>query len=277
MNNENLSNSVSTRPYLFIWLNIIAFIAMVGINALANMMPLNGRTTGQVSANYPNLFTPAGFTFSIWGLIYLMMGVFVLYMLIMAGNSESGIRLQDSIGIWFFCSCLLNIAWIFSWHYDQIGLSVIAIAGLLITLIIINMRLSLDESSSFGEHMITYGFQLYLGWITAATIANISVWLVKMNWKGFGLSEFLWMEIILAVGTLLGVAFTLVGHRYFSTIAVVWAYFGILMRHISESGSERSHQTIIVSLIVCMMIMIFTVVLTMIMLNYRKHHVGALA
>lgn len=112
-------------------ISTIAFISMVIVNALANILPINGINTGQVSDSYPNLFAPAGITFSIWGLIYLLLGAFVIYQFFISKK----IKILDEIGIYFIITSIANILWIFSWHYDYIGLSVIFMLIILIFLI----------------------------------------------------------------------------------------------------------------------------------------------
>src|SRR5210317_1251869 len=96
-------NMVSTR-----WLrigNIVAFLATVAVNSLANILPINGITTGELSDYYGNLFTPAGYVFSIWGLIYLLLAVFSYYQY---GADDA---LHEKIDILFIISCLFNIVW----------------------------------------------------------------------------------------------------------------------------------------------------------------------
>jgi hypothetical protein len=51
--------------------NGIALIITIFVNYLSNTGALNGNTMKVVSDKYFNYFTPAGFAFSIWGLIYV--------------------------------------------------------------------------------------------------------------------------------------------------------------------------------------------------------------
>lgn len=241
------------------WVNVLAFLAMIIINAMANLLPIGGHTTGQISSQYPNLFTPAPFTFAIWGVIYLFMCIYIVMQLVMSNNNMSLQRVQSSIGIWFIVSCLFNIAWIFCWHYSRIGLSVVAMLLLLLTLIIINVRLTIGPNATIFEYITVYGFNIYLGWITAATIANISVFLVKIKWSGFGISDVIWTYIVIAVATLISIGFVMFGRRYLAAGAIIWAFWGIFMKHISSDNAMRKP-----SVAACAMIAIAIIVACMI-------------
>lgn len=226
------------------WGNLIFFIAMVIVNILANTIPLGGNTTGDVSANYPTLFTPAPYTFSIWGVIYIMMGIFVVYTSLIFPSAKSAFAARNHVGIFFILSCMFNIAWIFTWHYQKFALSVLCIIGLLLMLIIINIRFKVYSDIPVMERICVYGFQIYLGWICAATIANIGVLLKKINWTGFGLSDQLWTIIVLLITCILGCAFATTGCRYMASVAILWALAGIFVKHISATGYANAYPVI---------------------------------
>ncbi|WP_169086988.1 tryptophan-rich sensory protein [Paenibacillus sp. PL91] len=116
------------------WLNVIGLAAVLAVNGLAQWLPINGKTTGELSAKYPLLITPAPYAFSIWSIIYLLLIGFVAYQLRpQAANSKA----LQSIGPWFPISCLLNVAWILVWHYEKLTASVFVMLGLLLSLIAI--------------------------------------------------------------------------------------------------------------------------------------------
>lgn len=242
------------------WINFSVFLTMIIVNALANLIPLGGHTTGEVSAGYPNLFTPAPFTFAIWGVIYLLMGFYSIMQLNMSDTNTSLARVHSSIGILFILSCVFNIAWVFSWHFSKIGLSVICMLLLLATLICINLRLTLVPDVPLWERLTVYGFNIYLGWISVATIANIAVFLVKVNWSGFGIPSIIWTICVIAVGALIGVGFAMIGQRYFAAGAMIWAYFGIVIKHISSSNASRSFAVAVSAMIAIAIILAFMIV-----------------
>lgn len=229
------------------WINTIAFAAMVAVNALANLLPIGGNTTGQVSEAYPNLFTPAPVTFAIWGAIYLLLAVFVLYQWEIFDGGVHSADVRADIGPWFLISCLLNIGWIFLWHYRKIGLSTICIALLLVPLIVISRRLGSANGNFLQRMAAKAGFSLYYGWIIAALIANISVWLTQLGWNGFGLSADFWTTAVLLIGA--GIAFAVVvfGKNRIAGIAVMWAFAGILYKHLSPAYYSGSHPYVIVA------------------------------
>lgn len=237
------------------YVNLVFFILMIIINALANTMPLGYGNTGDISAKYPNLFTPAPITFSIWGVIYLLVAFFISYQFDLFSDQRFANALTDLIGPWFIISCLMNIGWIFSWHFDLTGLSMVFMVGLLLTLTIITTDISPaavinmadTNSMPFAAKLCTYAFDIYLGWIVAATIANFSVLLVKVKWNRFGLSEEFWTIIILLIGAAIGALFILTNQRYMSALAIIWAYCGILIKHISPEGYGASYPRIIIT------------------------------
>ena len=111
---------------------------MVTVNALANILPINGVTTGELSDAYPSLFTPAGYVFGIWGLIYLLLVIFVVYQ---ARDAQQHNLRLDALGYAFVVSCVFNIGWIFAWHYGQILLSTLFMLGILASLVVCYERL----------------------------------------------------------------------------------------------------------------------------------------
>ncbi|NLV18950.1 MAG: hypothetical protein GXY51_05650 [Bacteroidetes bacterium] len=202
------------------YLNIGFFIIMLVMNYLANALPLNNKTTGQLSDSLPNLFVPAGITFSIWGLIYLLL---IIYCIIQFTASDQ--QVIDKISWLFGLSCMFNALWIVVWHYQKVPLSVLVMAGLLVTLIVINIHI---KSLSYG--LIKVAFGIYLGWICIATIANITALLVYYNWNGFGMPEATWTIIMIITGALLvSVSIVRLNNPYIG-LAVIWAFTGIFIK-----------------------------------------------
>ncbi|MBN1108674.1 MAG: tryptophan-rich sensory protein [Bacteroidales bacterium] len=202
------------------YLNIVFFLVMIVMNYLANALPLNNKTTGQLSDALPNLFVPAGLTFSIWGVIYLLIAVFCVVQF--AGSNQAAI---SRIGWWFGASCLLNSLWIVAWHYQKLPLSMIIMLGMLLTLIYINMQI---RDLPFG--VVKAAFGIYLGWICIATIANVTALLVHYNWSGGGISEQTWTIIMISAGLLIAAVTLLRLQNPFLGLAVAWAFLGIWIK-----------------------------------------------
>ena len=237
-------------------ITLISYLIMILLNALANIIPINGVDTGLVSDSYFNLFAPAGITFVIWGLIYLLLGIFTLYQLDIKGtNKLSHIRSIDRIRILFSINALANSIWIIAWHYFQIGISLILMLIILISLIAINRKLNKEKLSKLEKIYIKLPFGIYFGWITVATIANITTFLVSVNWTGFGISENIWTVIIIIVGGIIG-SLSIINYKSFSYgLVIIWAYIGILIKHISESGFNRNYPDIIIATIVMILVL----------------------
>lgn len=227
------------------WLNTVLFAATVIVNALANILPIGIGDTGAVSGEYPNLFAPAGITFAIWGVIYAALLLFILYQWGIFDKGEHSDKVVDSIGYSFAVSCLFNIAWIFAWHNDVIWLSLIFMVLLLISLIVIGNRIDHTDDKGFSYLAVNAPFDLYLGWVIAATIANVSTFLVSVGWDGFGISEVFWTCAVLIVGSVIGALCVLLKRKYFAGLGVIWAYIGVLIRHIGKSGFDGKYPAVI--------------------------------
>lgn len=233
----------------------LAYVAMVTVNSLANILPINNRTTGEVSDAYTNLFAPAGLTFSIWGLIYLLLAGYVIFQFTKDGQNKEG--LIKKINPLFIATSLVNIAWIFAWHYDYIGLSVILISTLLILLIKIADILRKEQFIGSEKLFISVPFSIYFGWITVATIANVTTFLVGLGWNGFGISDFVWTSIVLLVGALIGILRLKKDRNIAYGLVLIWAYLGILLKHFSVAGFNGQYPVVIATVIVCLVLFVF--------------------
>jgi len=217
---------------------VITFIAMVVVNVLANSLPINGVDTGVISDSYPNLFAPAGITFAIWGLIYLLLALFTFYQLgIINKNDEISTELLNKVGILFSISSIANTIWIFTWHYQVIWLSIVFMLVILISLIKIVNAIKEERLSSKEKFFVKLPFSIYFGWITVATIANATTLLVSLNFKGFGISETIWTVLIIIIGAIIGIITLLRNRDYFYGLVIIWAYFGIIIKHTTVFNS----------------------------------------
>ncbi len=239
----------------------VGYIAMVYVNYLANALPIGGVTTGEASDAYANLFTPAGITFSIWGLIYLLLGAYVIFQFFYPKNKQDDKteKLLAEVNKYFILSSLVNIAWIFAWHYGVIWLSVIIMLLLLTCLIILAEILKKQSLKALDYVCIKLPFSLYFGWISVATIANITVLLVSLNWNRFGLSDVFWVILILFVGAGVGIWRMLKDRNPAYGLVFVWAYSGILLKHLSVDGFARSYENVIVAVVFCLFLILSSV------------------
>lgn len=224
---------------------VVTYLAMIAVNALANALPINGRTTGGVSDSYPNLFAPAALTFSIWGVIYLLLGAHVLYQLgFFRGSGRAASALLERVGILFSLSSLANVSWILAWHYDLMAASALLLATMLVLLILITRTILRSELSPRERAFVRLPFSVYFGWITVATIANITVWLVSIGWDRFGVGESVWAVAIIAVGAIIGTTVILRDRDIAYGLVLVWAYLGIWIKHTSATGFDGAYPAV---------------------------------
>jgi hypothetical protein len=248
---------MSNRNKSKIWptMNLISFIVMVAVNALANILPFNGMNTGAISDSYPNLFAPAGFTFAIWGVIYFMLGAFVLFGF--RGFDHGSIRLvYKRISTAFIFSSLVNALWIVCWHWKLIPLSMILMILILLSLIYIIIQLKGLRLSQNETRFVRIPFGIYFGWITVATIANMTTLLVSLGWRGALFSEEVWTILILMIGLAIGGATALRNLDFAYGAVLVWAYFGILVKHLMATGFNGAYKGVILTLILSLVLLL---------------------
>lgn len=215
--------------------NIAAYIITIIINSLAGTTILGGRTTAEVSDLYANPFTPAGYVFSIWAIIYTLLAIFVIYQ---ALPKQKDKPFQKQIGVLFILSSILNVAWLFLWQYDYITLSVVLMFALLATLVATYLRLGIGKTkaSMVEQFCVRLPFSVYLGWITVASIANVAAALVSVGWDGFGFGAETWA--IMAMVIALIVTLVVIGFRkdIGYSLVVVWALAGIAVEQSSYAN-----------------------------------------
>lgn len=224
------------------WINAIAFSAMIALNGIANYAKLGGNSTGGVSDAYANIFTPAPWTFAIWGMIYALLLIYIFAPFIKPDGYTA--RLSDTLGLWFAISCILNMVWLLTWHYNHITASWITMLALLGTLVIMFVKFTYPGSNSLlqAEKGLTWGsagLTIYLAWICIATVANTMVLLVSLGADGYGmLIKALSVIVLIAVAFIIAMT-TVMSENWLFGLAAVWAYVGVLQKQISttENGA----------------------------------------
>jgi hypothetical protein len=214
--------------------NVLAFVAVLIVNGLAGgTKVLGGKTTADVSAAYPTSITPAGFTFAIWGIIYVLLLTFIVFQLTPRHRQDS---FNNRVGFLFMLSCAFNIAWLFLWQYDYIAASVPLIFGLLLSLAAVYHRLGIGRSKApLGEKLgVHLAFSVYLGWITVASLADLSAALVSVKWDGFGLSQTGWGQVFIVAAIAFAFFILVVERDLPYGLVIVWALAGI-------SASQGGH------------------------------------
>lgn len=217
------------------WLTVVAYVAMVAMNALANTLPLFGNTTADVSRSYPTLFTPAPFTFSVWGVIYAGLAAFAVYQALPAQRDDPRLAVARPL---FVLSSALNVGWLTAWHADAIVVSEVVMVALLLCLIALYRRIDAWRApATAGERwLIDVPFSLYLGWISVATVANTSVTLVSLGVDG-GTAAAAIAAVVVAVAAGIGLLATVSRRDPAFALVVAWGLFGVAAARRGESAT----------------------------------------
>jgi len=233
--------------------NASAFIATVIVNLLANALPLNGKTTAAISDSYPTLVTPAGYVFSIWGVIYTLLFVFIVFQALPKQKEEPFLR---KISFLFVLSNVMNISWLFLWHYEQITLSVIPIFVLLASIIAIYLRLDIGRSKvSRKERLrVHLPFSVYLGWITIASIADVAAALTAINWDGWGIDGVTWAILVIIIALIVDLTIVIKRRDIAYSLVIIWALTGIIVK-------QAETQSIVITASISAIIIVIALIL----------------
>lgn len=227
-------------------LNMIALVVTIGINYLSNTGILNNETMATISAKFQNLFTPAGYAFSIWGLIYLGLLGFVIYFGPFVKSTDAKEKIVLNVGWWFIISCIANSLWIFAWLYEYTFLTIPIMVILFISLLkIIGNNRDLIESKDFKTAIfLRLPFHIYSGWISVALIADVAAYLKKIQWSGFGISETVWTVVMFAVATIIHLYMVWKLSMTAFALVAVWALIAIAV------ANQDSNQIVYIAAII---------------------------
>lgn len=238
--------------------NTLALLVTVFLNYLSNTGIFNGNTMSSISARYDNLFTPAGYAFSIWGLIYIGLFGFIFYQWRIFAKKDSGEEEQvvSDISWWFVLSCIANCLWIVAWLYDYTGLSVIVMIVLLISLlsIIVNNAMEITSASVRKKMLVWLPFSLYTGWISVAIIANIAAYLTKIGWGGFGIPELSWTLIMIGIAGFIHLYMTWKRNMREFALVAAWALVAIAV------ANQQTEQVVVAAFTVAAILVLSSII-----------------
>lgn len=253
--------------------NIGAAVATIIVNALANILPIGGKFTGDISDNIPDLFAPAGLTFAIWGVIYALIILFAVYLARdILSKEKKTTPFIEKVSVFFIIASIANIIWIFLWHYEYIVASLGAMVLLFVCLLMIYMRLNIaKENLSFKDKLcIHLPISVYFGWITVATIANVTAALVVSEWTGFGISQQVWTILILVIASVVCLLVLLKRYDYAYASVFIWAFFGIFLKRIGDDEIFGVQSTIAYTTLALILVIFSVAVLLFYRVSLKK-------
>ncbi|TLP76958.1 tryptophan-rich sensory protein [Maribacter sp. ACAM166] len=214
-------------------LNLASVILVIVVNYISQVFSFNNTTIGEISARYVNLFTPASYAFAIWGIIFLALLAYGIFQIRRAFFSKKESLFIKHTGYWFILANVLNCCWVFAFVYDYTGLSVLIMFGILFSLIkvILNTNMERWDAPITTIAFVWWPICLYSGWISVATIANISAYLSKLDWNGGIFSEVAWTIIMIIVAVALNLLMIWKRNMREFTAVGIWALFAIYSRH----------------------------------------------
>ena len=239
--------------------NIVFYILTIVVNSLAGGTTLiGGKLTAAVSDSNPTLITPAGYVFSIWSIIYILLGAFVIYQ---ALPSRSNRGFTERIGWLFVLSSIVNIVWIFFWQFEYLAVSVVLIFLLLASLIGIYVRLGIGKSKvGLADRLFVHlPFSVYLGWITVASIANVATALVSLNWDGGGISPEIWAILVVGVALVITALMLIIRKDIAYSLVIIWALVGIAVK---QSGNQTIVMLAEISAVIVAVMLIATIIIS---------------
>lgn len=249
-------------------LSAITLIATVAINSVANIIPFNGVTTGEISDSFPIAFVPAGYVFSIWSVIYIGLALYTVFEWKQARslNPKTSVRVPQL----FILSNILNAGWIYCWHYGYYTITLLLMVGMLLSLIAIYKEIrKKDIFESFQTiAQLAIPFSIYLGWISVATIANVSVLLIRSNWDGFGIADGYWAAIMVVVATILGMLMIIREKDSVYPLVLIWSFIGIYIKHSSNSDVSADIATLQWTTVVTSILLVVSIL--WLQINKRK-------
>ena len=214
---------------IYFWIvNILFTLVTLTVNGLANALPINGKGTGEISDQFSIFFVPAGYVFSIWGLIYIALLVFTVFQALKPQRENDTIH---RISPWYWLASAANSIWIFLWHYEIFPVTLIAMIVLLVSLLAIYLELKKVQLSTAEKYAVRLPFSIYLGWITVATVANVTQVLYFLNWGGWGIAPEAWAAIMVGVAAILGGLMLLQEMDIAYVLVLIWSFVGIAVKH----------------------------------------------
>ena len=221
----------SAAGRLWRWLTALAIFGNIFLNYYANTHPFAGLTNAAISAKYPTLLTPAGYAFSIWGLIFLSLAVYAVWQLL---PGQQKLSLPDALAKPLTLANVATGSWVVLFAYELILPSVGVMLLILACLVVAYGRARRRVFAEAAPALAGVPISLYLGWISVASVLNITIGLQQLGWQpAEGLSITLTLGLIFVI-----VGLGLVMSRAFRDLVfplvVAWALAWVWVARLRE-------------------------------------------
>ena len=219
--------------------NLFSVILAIMASYISQRVGINGNTISSLSAEYANLFTPAGYAFAIWGVIFIGLLVFAIFQVYRSFTGQPERVKKFETGPWFYFANFANALWVLAWLSEYTLISVLLMLIILGCLIALILKNNMERWDAPFKTIAFYWWPicLYSGWIAVATIANIAAYLSKIGWDGGFLTDVQWTIIMIAVATVLNIAMIYTRNMREFAIVGVWALVAIYVRHLDSESS----------------------------------------
>lgn len=214
------------------WLNLASFAALMAANLAAAALPFGLRRPQGFPHGLYALLTPAGYTFTIWLLIYALLTGWVLYPLLRPNREPFSVT---PMPVRFLLSCTLSIVWITLGERQPL-LSILAL--FLLVFVAASMYSStrnILRPSAAEIWFVRLPFSLYFGWICVTALASVDALLTHPSISATSISaasvsvpSHLGLTLLLLVVGILSACF--VGFRWRDAIVPLtfaWGYGAI--------------------------------------------------
>lgn len=242
---------------------LISYVLMLTINIFADITLLNGVSANDVSSTYMNLYVPSNYTFTIWGVIYIFLGLYVFYS--MGNLKEETEEKLVVINKWFIISNVINVCWVIVWHYEMMLLSFLLMILLMTTLVGVSYQIQNIKRYTKDRFFISFPFALYFGWVAVTVLVNFMALLTSFGFK----LEPIVTILVIALGMIVGIYMTYKKRIMGFGLMLIWGYVGILYRHLSYGGYDGAYPEIIIATSTGIVMMIVLEVIMMI-INRRE-------
>ncbi len=224
------------------WINLGVYLVTIAINAMGATGLINRLSQKQVSDRYDTFITPSPAAFSIWGVIYTLLLVSLVY-LIIRHREPGAAKATETISLPFWLSSAANILWIVTFSFEWIGVSTLMIFAFVIILALLNLKLKWISGKERSLLALTFG--LYNGWLLIASVVNTAAYLVQVKWAAFGLAPDTWAVIILSASILITAGIQIRLRNAMLTLPIAWAYFGIWQRHGAQGAFAGQYPAVL--------------------------------